>query len=60
MKHNAVAVATFVYLTANRDELLPRKPLPQVAAGGNRGGAAGGGNRGGGAGGQQAIGCPKT
>ena len=28
MKKNAVIVATFVYLTANRDALLPRKPLP--------------------------------
>ena len=34
MKHNAVVVATFVYMTANRDDLIPRKPLPQVAAGG--------------------------
>jgi len=25
---NALIVASFVYLTANRDELLPRKPLP--------------------------------
>jgi len=25
---NATIVASFVYLTANRDELLPRKPLP--------------------------------
>jgi hypothetical protein len=30
MKHNAAVVATFVYLTANRDERLPRKPLPTV------------------------------
>jgi hypothetical protein len=30
MKHNAAVVATFVYLTANRDEKLPRKPLPTV------------------------------
>jgi len=29
MKHNAVVVATFAYLTANRDERLPRKPLPE-------------------------------
>jgi hypothetical protein len=50
MKHNAVVVAAFVYLTANRDELLPRKPLPQPAAG--RGGL------GGGRGGQQSVGCP--
>jgi Zn-dependent M28 family amino/carboxypeptidase len=25
---NALIVASFAYLTANRDELLPRKPLP--------------------------------
>jgi hypothetical protein len=37
MKHNAVAVATFVYLTANRDDMLPRKPLPEPAAGNARG-----------------------
>ncbi|HEX6694524.1 MAG TPA: M20/M25/M40 family metallo-hydrolase [Longimicrobiales bacterium] len=43
MKHNAVAVAAFVYLTANRDDLLPRKPLPVVQAGGaGRGGFGGG------------------
>jgi hypothetical protein len=42
MKHNAVAVATFVYLTANRDEMIPRKPQPQPAAAG-RGGAVGAG-----------------
>jgi len=30
MKHNAAVVATFVYLTANRDERLPRKPAPTV------------------------------
>jgi len=51
MKHNAVAVATFVYLTANRDELLPRKPMP--AAAGQRGG--GGGQRAG----AQSVGCPR-
>ena len=28
MMKNAVIVASFVYHTANRDELLPRKPLP--------------------------------
>jgi carboxypeptidase Q len=28
MKKNAVIVASFVYLAANRDEKLPRKPLP--------------------------------
>src|SRR5688572_25332153 len=53
MKHNAVAVAAFVYFTANRPELLPRKPQPQPIAGGGRGapgvtaGRAGGGGRGG-------------
>jgi hypothetical protein len=26
---NAVIVATFVYLAANRDAMLPRKPLPK-------------------------------
>jgi Zn-dependent M28 family amino/carboxypeptidase len=26
---NAVIIASFVYQTANRDERLPRKPLPQ-------------------------------
>ena len=26
MKHNAMIVAAFVYLAANRDEKLPRKP----------------------------------
>lgn len=30
MKHNAVVVAAFVYLAANRDEKLPRKPGPRV------------------------------
>src|SRR5207302_966869 len=29
MMRNAVIVATFVYHTANRDEKLPRKPLPK-------------------------------
>ena len=29
MKQMAVIVASFVYLTANRDELVPRKPLPK-------------------------------
>lgn len=62
MKHNAVAVAAFVYLTANRPELLPRKALPQVQtpgagrAGGVGGGAGGG--RGGAGGGATA--CPKA
>ncbi len=39
MRKNAVIVASFVYLTANRDDKLPRKPLPRPAAGG-RGTAA--------------------
>jgi hypothetical protein len=54
MKHNAVAVAAFVYLTANREELLPREPLPQPQGGGR--GGAGGGGRGGQA--DEPIGCP--
>jgi carboxypeptidase Q len=29
MKQNAVIVAAFVYQTANREEKLPRKPLPK-------------------------------
>jgi hypothetical protein len=55
MKHNAVAVATFVYLTANRDELLPRKPMPDLTppAGGGRGGGRGGA-------GAQNVGCPTS
>jgi Zn-dependent M28 family amino/carboxypeptidase len=32
MMQNAVIVATFVYQTANRDEKLPRKPLPRPVA----------------------------
>lgn len=28
MKQMAVIVASFVYMTANRDEMIPRKPLP--------------------------------
>ena len=30
MTHNAAVVATFVYLTANRDQKLPRKTPPTV------------------------------
>ena len=30
MMRNAVIVASFVYDTANRDEKLPRKPLPKA------------------------------
>lgn len=42
MRKNAVIVASFVYHTANRDQLLPRKPLPKPApAGGGRGTGAG-------------------
>jgi len=38
MRKNAVIVASFVYHTANRDQVLPRKPLPKpVPAGGGRG-----------------------
>ena len=33
MRKNAVIVAAFVYHAANRDTLLPRKPLPRPAAG---------------------------
>ena len=29
MKQMAVIVASFVYLTANRDDMIPRKPLPK-------------------------------
>ena len=32
MRKNAVIVASFVYHAANRDQLLPRKPLPKPAA----------------------------
>ena len=34
MKKNAVIVAAFVYHAANRDEKLPRKPLPKPQGGG--------------------------
>jgi hypothetical protein len=37
MKKNAVIVAAFVYHAANRDEKLPRKPLPRPQGGGGRG-----------------------
>ena len=52
MRHNAVAVATFVYLTANREGLIPRKPMPTPPQAG--GGRAGGG---GGRGGAAPLGC---
>jgi len=42
MRKNAVIVASFVYHTANRDQLLPRKPLPRPPAGR---GTGTGGNR---------------
>ena len=29
---NAVITAAFVYHTANREQMLPRKPLPKAAA----------------------------
>ncbi len=42
MRKNAVIVASFVYHTANRDQVLPRKPLPKprplAAAAGTGGG----------------------
>jgi len=42
MRKNAVIVASFVYLAANRDQVLPRKPLPRPQpAGGGRGTTAG-------------------
>ena len=37
MMKNATIAAAFAYLTANRDEKLPRKPLPTPGAGGRRG-----------------------
>jgi carboxypeptidase Q len=37
MKKNAVIVAAFVYQAANRDQLLPRKPLPAPQPAGGRG-----------------------
>lgn len=33
MRKNAVIVAAFVYHAANRDQLLPRKPMPRAPAG---------------------------
>lgn len=43
MRKNAVILAAFVYHAANRDQLLPRKPLPRPRGAGGRGTAAGGG-----------------
>jgi carboxypeptidase Q len=37
MMRNAVIVASFVMNTANRDEKLPRKPLPKPAPTAGRG-----------------------
>ena len=37
MRKNAVIVAAFVYNAANREEQLPRKPLPTAAGGRGRG-----------------------
>jgi carboxypeptidase Q len=37
MRKNAVIVAAFVYHAANRDQLLPRKPLPKPMPAGGRG-----------------------
>jgi hypothetical protein len=34
MMKNAVIVASFAYHAANRDERLPRKPLPRPQRGG--------------------------
>jgi carboxypeptidase Q len=42
LKHNAVVVATFAYLTANREALLPRKPLPSPPIAADAAGAGGG------------------
>ena len=37
MMRNAVIVAAFAYNTANRDEKLPRKPLPKPTPAAGRG-----------------------
>jgi hypothetical protein len=34
MRRNATIAAAFAYLAANREERLPRKPLPAPPAGG--------------------------
>ena len=36
LMHNAVVVAALVYHTAMRDDLLPRKPMPEPTSGGGR------------------------
>jgi hypothetical protein len=41
MMQISAIIASFVYNTANREEMLPRKPLPKPGAG--RGGRAGAG-----------------
>lgn len=41
MMKNATIAASFAYLAANRDEKLPRKPLPATAGAGGRGTGAG-------------------
>jgi hypothetical protein len=41
MMKNAVIVATYVYQTANRDEKLPRKPLPKPQPPGQQRGPGG-------------------
>jgi len=56
MRHNSVALATFVYLTANRDALIPRKPMPTPPPTGG-GGRAGGGGGAGGRGGAAPLSC---
>jgi carboxypeptidase Q len=42
MRKNAVIVAAFVYNAANRDQLLPRKPLPKPRGGGRGTGSGAG------------------
>ena len=41
MRENAVIVAAFVYQTANREDKLPRKPMPSAQPAGRGTGAAG-------------------
>ncbi len=42
MRKNAVIVAAFVYNAANREQVLPRKPLPKPRGGGRGTGSGGG------------------